>query len=138
MTQFNRVLVDTGPLVAMRSVRDQHHRRVMELVPSLPAVLYTTWPVVTEAVYLLRDRPDEVRAILNGLGGIFQLVPQTDDAGPQIAAVIDRYADQGFSLADASLMVASAGGEFDAVFTVDRKDFSVWIDGERLPLAILD
>jgi len=47
---------------------------------------------------------------------------------------LKKYADQDFSLADASLMWAVARDGFDVVFTIDRKDFDIWIAGERIDL----
>ena len=138
MIEHRRVLLDTGPLVAMRSLRDQHRPRVLEIAALLPSVVYTTWPVVVEATYLLRHDPREVRAVLGSLGRELRLIPQGDEAAHSMRAVLEKYSDQEFSVADASLMVAAASGHFDAIFTVDRKDFSIFIEGQSLPLTILD
>lgn len=51
---MNRLLVDTGPLVALLNRRDPDHQRGAEFLKYERARLLTTWPVITEAMYLLR------------------------------------------------------------------------------------
>lgn len=45
-------LIDTGPLVAMLDRGESDHARVVETLGSLSGRLATTWPVLTEAMYL--------------------------------------------------------------------------------------
>ena len=134
----SRVLVDTGPLVAMRNTRDQYRSRVLELAKSLPPVLHTTWPVLTEAAYLLRQHPREVFGLVGALGGELSVASLGDADAHGIAHLMQRYSDQGFSLADSSLMWVAARDEFDAVFTIDRKDFNVWATGERRSITLIE
>lgn len=133
-----RVLIDTGPLVALRNTKDQHRARLIEIAPSLPPVLYTTWPVLTEACFLLRAHPEEPRKLIRSLGNALKVVALTDQDAPAVAAILEKYADQPFSLADASLMHIASRDDFDAVVTIDRKDFAVWAAGERPSLEIID
>jgi len=122
-----RVLVDTGPLVALRNKRDQHRARVHKLARQLPGRLFTCWPALTEAVYLLREHPQEISVLLGGFAaGNLSLLKLDDCDVPAIAAIMSKYTDQGFSLADASLMHLAEREEIDEIFTVDQKDFSVF------------
>ena len=52
-----RVLVDTGPMVAVFSKRDAFHEICVAQLREMAPPLITTWPVVTEAVWLLREYP---------------------------------------------------------------------------------
>lgn len=65
------VLVDTGPLLAIYSVDDVHHQACLSQMDQLPVgKAYTCWPVLTEAVYMLRHQPtqrdDLIQSVING------------------------------------------------------------------------
>ncbi len=131
------VLVDTGPLVAMRNTRDQHRDRVEELAQGLPEQLMTCWPVLTEAAYLLRDHPQEVQVLLDSVRkGLLILLPLTAADAALIALILDKYADHSFSLADASLMHLAEREGIEEIFTLDEKDFGLFRSsrGTRLTL----
>lgn len=133
-----RVLIDTGPLVAMRNTRDQHRARVEQLAQSLPEQLFTSWPVITEAAFLLRGHPQEVQILLESIRrGVLGILPLTAVDIPAIAKIMEKYADQTLSLADASLMYLAERDDILEVFTIDAKDFSLFrkADGSSLTLV---
>ena len=73
---MKRVLVDTGPLVAIMSRADQHHKTCLEALHDLPGPLFSCWPVITEAAWLLRRRPGVVRQLLDSISaGFLDLLP---------------------------------------------------------------
>src|SRR5215470_14066847 len=98
---MRRVLVDTGPIVAILSRRDQFHRACVDALHHLPGPLFTCWPVITEAAWLLRRDPNAVLQLLNSIDtGFLELLPlATADAKP-IAAVLKKYRDIRIQLAD--------------------------------------
>ena len=63
---MNRVLLDTGPLVAILSERDEHHDECVEQLRQLTPPLLTCWPVITEAAWLLRLDVTAVQRMLAG------------------------------------------------------------------------
>jgi predicted nucleic acid-binding protein len=123
----NRVLIDTGPLVATFRQRDKHHRACLEIERQLQVPQFTCWPVITEAVYLLSD---SVLAVQNLLGKIVSgdliILPITRDDVPAIAEVIATYSDQAVDFADACLVHLAERETITTIFTVDRRHFSVY------------
>ena len=127
---MRRVLADTGPIVAILSGRDEYHRTCVEALHDLPGPLFTCWPVITEAAWLLRRDPAGVAQLLHSLDtGFLELLPLTTADAKPIAAILKRYRDIGIQLADAALVHLAARDGLDTVFTFDRRDFSVY----RLP-----
>jgi len=121
-----RPIVDAGPLVAFLNPNDRHHEWAAETLGDLEAPLQTCEAVLTEASHLLRQtqgRPGAVVELVDrGLLALdFKLAAQ---ALP-VSTLIDKYADQPMSLADACLvrMVELLIGTY--VITLDR-DFQVY------------
>jgi uncharacterized protein len=121
-----RALIDTGPLVALYHDQDPHHARCRAALAKLAPPLLTAWPVVTEAAWLLRKRPDALKAVFGGFAnGLFRLLPLDDGDLAAIAAILARYETTGIQLADASLAHLADREGIRTVFTTDRRDFSV-------------
>ncbi|MGH9509435.1 MAG: type II toxin-antitoxin system VapC family toxin [Terriglobales bacterium] len=124
---MRRVLVDAGPLVAIVSERDQHHRVCQELLNSLRPPLLTCWPTLTEAAWLLRNRTHALRKLLDSCSsGFFHLLELDEHAPAWIADFLRRYEKLGAQLADAALVYLAEREKIDTVFTLDRRDFSVY------------
>jgi predicted nucleic acid-binding protein len=121
-----RVLIDTGPMVALFSEADEHHARCTEALKTLRPPLCTCWPVVTEAAWLLRTRPRSVYHLFDGFHkGLFSLLPLDANDLPAIAAIMRRYEDAGLQFADAALAHLAERENIRTVFTIDRRDFSI-------------
>lgn len=121
-----RALIDTGPLVALYHDQDPHHARCRAALAQLAPPLLTAWPVVTEAAWLLRKRPDALRAVFGGFAnGLFGLLPLDESDLAVIATILARYETTGIQLADASLAHLADREGIRTVFTTDRRDFSV-------------
>src|SRR5437660_12385021 len=101
----DRVLLDTGPLVAILSARDQHHRTCVEQLKDLSAPLLTCWPVLTEAAWLLRFDSKAIQQLLRGSErGLFEVLKLEGEALPWTANFLRRYRTLRPQLADACLM----------------------------------
>jgi predicted nucleic acid-binding protein len=135
---MRRVLVDTGPLVAILSRADQHHQTCVNVLRTLPAPLLSCWPVITEAVWLLRAHPGAVQQLLGSIGnGFLALLPLAGADAKPIAELMRRYQDIHPQLADAALVYLADREGIDTIVTLDRRDFSVYRSARRRPFRIL-
>ncbi|HKI19355.1 MAG TPA: PIN domain-containing protein [Isosphaeraceae bacterium] len=123
---IDRVLIDTGPMVALFSEDDQHHERCSEALTALTPPLLTCWPVVTEAAWLLRKQPTDLHNLFKGFaGGLFALLTLNADDLPAVADLMKRYESSALQLADATLAHLAEREKIRTVFTTDRRDFSI-------------
>ena len=122
------VLVDTGALLALYNVKDPlHHacRTQAELLPLGKA--FKCWPVITEAAYMLRKRPEARDHLLSEVRKEeFILLPLRAPDLDGIQDVFTKYHDQDVDLADAALVHLAERENIRAVFTTDRRHFNVF------------
>jgi len=135
---MKRVLVDTGPIVAVMVAQDVHHQSCVDVLRELPGAPVSCWPVVTEAAWLLRDHPVELRKLLSTLstGFIEMLLLLSTEAG-RIGEIMDRYSNLRPQLADAALVYLAERENIDTIFTLDRRDFSVYRIAGKRPFRII-
>lgn len=135
---MRRVLVDTGPLVAILSSVDQYHASCVEMLRNLPGPLLSCWPVITEAAWLLRAYPKAVQQLLRGIeAGFLELLPLHGNEAKGIAKVMKTYADIRPQLADAVLVYLADREGIDTIFTLDRRDFSVYRSARKRPFRVV-
>ncbi len=121
------VVADTSALVAIVRKHEAAHKKCTAALKQLRYPFLTCWPVLTEAAYLLRNEQGGFAAIgkLVRTGSI-TLVDLDEDALAWIIDFLDRYASAGAQLADAALMYIAERDGIDTVFTLDRRDFSIY------------
>jgi predicted nucleic acid-binding protein len=126
------ILVDTGPIVALLRRPDQHHERCVATL-QLREPLATVWPVVTEAMFLLADRPDVQAALWRHFEtDAIRLLPLGRDDVPRVRELMWKYRDRRMDFADAAVVRVAERDGIDTVFTVDRRDFAVYrLSGRR-------
>ena len=135
------VLVDAGPLVAVLDESDGDHQRCVSILKRLSDPMITTWPVVTEAMYLLgqtQNPLDSQEALLAMLDRQLVLVVELrrEDL-PRLRALIRKYRDLPMDLADATLVRVAEREAVRQVFTLDKRDFQVYRVGRRETLTII-
>jgi len=129
-------LVDTGPLVALLDHDDPDHIRCAQAFRQVRPPLMTTWPVITEATYLLAFS----RRAQGGLLEIIQrrtmaIAPLATEDVQRIRTLMEKYREVPMDLADASIVrVAERDGIMD-VFTLDR-DFMIYRVGRGRAMSI--
>ena len=123
------ILTDTGPLVALINRNDPNHAKCINATKQLPSEpLLTTWPCLTEAMYLLhRVRGYQAQAVLWQMRaeGRLTLHNADTDEVDRIAALMDKYQDKPMDLADASLVAAAEKLGINRIFTLDS-DFHIY------------
>ncbi len=120
-----RILLDTGPLVALFNAGDALHAAADAWFAHCHAELHTVEAVLTEAAFFL---PSRQRAALADLvaGGVMQ-VHAPDTAGrKRIGALLRKYADLDADWADACLVWAAEATGIHRIATIDVRDFSVY------------
>ena len=130
-------LTDTGPLVAILNRNDSFHRACVEALRTLTPPMVTTWPVLTEAVYLLGDAGREAQETLIDLVVRGRILVYDISNPRRLLELLHKYADRPMDLADASLVVLAEETGLYSVFTLDRTDFSVYRAHDRRVLEIV-
>ena len=114
-----KLIVDTGPLVALLDRKDPHHRWALEAFEELATPYLTCDAVLTEASHFLGDS-----AALRAAWKAGELVIAFDAQKhrERICALIDKYEPMDF--ADACVVVMAELHHPATVLTIDRRDFA--------------
>ena len=135
---MKRILVDTGPLVALLSRDDSYHNACVNALRDMPGPLLSCWPVITEAVWLLRRSPRTVQQLLRSINGRFlELLPLAGAEAADVAALMKRYEDIRPQLADAALVYLANREQIDTIFTLDQRDFAIYRSGRNRAFNIV-
>ena len=121
------VLVDTGPLVALLDRSDPYHLTCQETLSSLDDSLVTVWPVVTEAMYMLRAYWQAQDALWEMIdtGAVEILLLGKDDIA-RLRDLMRKYRDLPMDLANAALVRVAERERLRRIFTLDRRDFQIY------------
>jgi len=121
------MLVDTGPLVALLSRDDARFRRCRAVFRSLREPPLTVWPVLTEAMHLLRDSwggQDRLFGLLEV--GSVEIAPLGPGDVSRMRQLMQKYRDLPMDLADATLVRLAEREGIRRIFTIDRRDFALY------------
>jgi len=137
-TEIVRVLTDTGPLVAILSSTDQYHEVCLQTVQNLHGPLLTCWPVITEAAWLLQGTPGAFERLLRSISdGVVEILPVAGKEAAGVAAIMKQYGSLRPQFADAVLVYLAGRENIRTIFTLDRRDFSVYRAGRKGALRIV-
>ena len=121
------ILLDTGPIVAFFDASDDYHKACIELLKGINEPLITTWPVLTEAFYLLgfswRAQDNLWEFIVRG--GV-EVLSMDDKQQARCRQLMKKYSDLPMDLADGSLVVLAESKKVKKIFTLDHKDFKIY------------
>lgn len=122
------ILCDAGPLIALVDPKEAEHLRCSEFVTRLSENLVTTWPCITEAIYLAGRSggyPLQQRLwrLLNSNAFEFCSFDKADAL--RMEQLMQRYRNVPMDLADSSLVVAAAKTGVRRLLTLDS-DFLIY------------
>jgi predicted nucleic acid-binding protein len=121
------ILVDAGPLVALANRADTHHAACVAALERMRGPLVTVWPALTEAVYLVGRWPHAQDAIMAQVeSGVIRVLSLGRDDVSRLRALMEKYRDLPMDLADAALVRVAERERIRDVFTLDRRDFSIY------------
>lgn len=140
MKNTEETLIDAGPLIAVINRNDNHHVECARLLRALDTPFYTTLAVLTEAMYILWTRVGWA-----GQEGLWRMVLRGDllleHPSPaelvRMSELMSKYSDRPMDFADASLVALAERLSLDRIFTVDRRDFSVYRLHGKKPFTII-
>ena len=125
----DRILIDSGPLIALFDSDDNHHRKVRDFLLEHHYCYISTLAVFTEVSHLLdfstKAQQDFYEWVMYK-GVIISDINQNDM--PRIAALTFKYADLPMDFADATLVVTAEKTGIREIISLDR-DFDIY----RLP-----
>lgn len=123
-------LIDTSFLIALYATKDKNHQAAVDtLLNSGETLLVVPEVVLPELFYVLTVRTSYLEAI-NALGkfqavGAYRQLLASDDL-TRIRAIMAQYADARFDFVDTAIMALAERLDIRAVFTFDRRDFSIF------------
>ena len=128
---MSRVLIDTGPIVAILNARDIHHRWAASEFQRMAVPLLSCDAVLSEAFFLLQRTK-------RGIAGLITLLDRrvivsdfsfNEHCEPTLK-LLNRYRNLPMSLADACLVRMAEISEGARIFTTD-KDFKIYRKSNR-------
>ncbi len=121
------ILIDAGPMVALLSANDRHHASCRATLIRIDEPIATVWPAFTEAMYLLRGSLEAQGVLLDMVvREAIGILPLTVDDLLRMGELMKKYHHLPMDLADAALVRVAERENVRRIFTIDRRDFSVY------------
>ena len=123
------ILMDAGYIVALLDIKDADHQRARQLLHTKQEGWMTTWPVISEAVYMLASHVHMACAltVLTAVeeGDILIWdIPQT--LIPRMQTMMKKYSGLPMDLADASMVLLAEHLVHGRILTTDQRDFGAY------------
>ncbi len=132
-----RVILDTGPLVALINGRDKYHKWSVRQWAQIDPPLLTCESVLSEACFLLGSLDRGQRAILELLQRRVLHIPfKLAENVNQIGRLLQKYSNIPMSLADACLVLMTEVYPESLVLTIDA-DFRIYRKNKRQVIPTL-
>lgn len=123
---LNRIILDTGPLVAFLNKNDNYHDWVVTQLNNVKSPVYTCEAVISEAAFLLRHCTQGQNAVLEMIKrGFIKISFNLQNELESIQKLMKKYSSVPMSLADACLVRMSEFHKESTILTLDA-DFRIY------------
>lgn len=133
----NKIIVDSGPLVALLSPRDRTHEWCLSQIETFEEPLVTCDAVLSEAFFLLKRHADRGSEELMEMirRGLVRSMFSFSEKEDRILSIMKKYAKLPTSFADSCLVAMAEQFKNAKVWTLDS-DFRIYrkIDRRLIPL----
>ena len=123
---LKRIVIDSGPLIALFDKDDKYHHKALEFIKNLTGEVITNYAIITEVSHLLdfstRAQVDFLRWVFEGGLSIADII--TEDLS-RIIELTEKYPDLPMDFADASLVVLCERMKIRDIASID-KDFGIY------------
>lgn len=132
-----KILADTGPLVAVMNERDSYHAWACQVFRAIEPPVFTCEAVLSEAQFLLQERGGDPTQILRIVrDGALRIDFNVAEDVERLIELQHSYRNVPMSLADASLVRMSERWHHCRVLTMDS-DFRVYRRNRRQVIPLL-
>jgi uncharacterized protein len=133
-----KILLDTGPWVALIDRSESKHRACVEWFREFRGEIYSTEAVLTEVLYLLNFSFEAQSAAVDFvLNGVVFMVPSSIESLTDTKKLMKKYHDFPMDFADATLVSAANDLMIDHIITFDKKHFDTYRLRNKKSLTIL-
>lgn len=127
-----KIILDTGPLVALLNSRDRYHKWAKERFATIEPPLLSCEAVISEACFLLRASSGGSRAVLDLFNrGVIEIPFHLGEEAESVMRLMTRYGSVPMALADACLVRMAEQHAKATVLTLDS-DFHIYRKQGRL------
>ena len=135
---MNKILIDSGPLIALFDSSDKYHQKTVEFIKSNRFILITTIASITETLHLLdfnrNAQLDFIEWVYRG-GVEIANIDNTDFL--RMKTLTEKYSDLPMDFADSCLVLLAEKMDINTIATIDR-EFSIYrIKGKKAFKTIL-
>ena len=123
---MKKVLIDSGPLIALFDASDKYHQQAIDFIKTNKYPLVTTLASITETLHLLDFNRN---AQIDFMGWIHRRAVEIHFIGNEdfhrLKELTSKYRDLPMDFADACLVFLAEKLSINAIATIDR-DFTVY------------
>ena len=130
---MNKIIIDTGHLLALMNPRDKDHLICLNFFKSFEGKIFIPEAVITETAYFLGKRVSveaQIQLLDFIFKGGFSIISQTENMLLRETELIKKYKNVPMDFADATIVAFAEESKIYDIFTLD-KDFSIYRAGKR-------